>query len=100
MNSLDSNKKGKRTYKWLLRLAGILLFAYILLYRIDLSDLSSILYKVRIYPLLIAIVLAVPFILLKAARWQLLLKDLDEMEFGRFVDEFSDFIIEIIKELD
>ena len=31
---------------------------------------------------------------------ELLLKELDEMEFSRFVDEFSDFIIEIIEELD
>jgi predicted nucleotidyltransferase component of viral defense system len=31
---------------------------------------------------------------------ELLLKDLDEMEFSRFVDDFSDFIIEIIEELD
>jgi hypothetical protein len=31
---------------------------------------------------------------------ELLLKELDEMEFGRFVDEFSDFMIEIIEELE
>ena len=31
---------------------------------------------------------------------ELLLKDIDEMEFGRFVGKFSDFLIDIIKELD
>ena len=69
-------KEKRRRYQWIIRLIGILLFAYILLYRIDLSSLKSIFYQVRLFPLLFAVALAVPFILLKAVRWQILLQDL------------------------
>lgn len=75
-SELPERGEKKRTYKWLIRLAGVALFAYILLFRIELSGLGSLLSKLRILPLLLAIVLAIPVIFIKASRWRILLGDM------------------------
>jgi uncharacterized protein (TIRG00374 family) len=68
-------KQKRRSYKWVVRLIGIALFAYILIFRIDLSGLSAVLSKLKTLPLALSVILVFPFILIKASRWTLFLKD-------------------------
>ena len=75
LESHRSEKQKKKNYTWIVRLAGIALFAYILIFRINLSGLSTVLSKLKILPLLFSIILAFPFIFVKASRWSLILKD-------------------------
>jgi uncharacterized protein (TIRG00374 family) len=65
-------------------LVGILLFAYLFFFLIDLSNLGSLLQQIKLLPLFIAIVLDVSFILCKAICWRIALKDLSiPLSFGK-----------------
>jgi hypothetical protein len=75
LESPHPEKQKKKNYTWIVRLVGIALFAYILIFRIDLSGLSTVLSKLKILPLLFSIILAFPFIFIKASRWSFILKD-------------------------
>lgn len=62
--------------KWLLRVIGPVLFG-IILYRLDLTDLASLLANINPLYLILAVILFVPLIIVKAWRWKLLMKAQD-----------------------
>ena len=65
--------------RWLLRLLGPALLAYILWSnRDELALAGETLRRVHWFPLVLAIVLVFPFVLLKGWRWQVILKDLGQ----------------------
>ena len=62
-----------KKWSWAIRLLGILLLLFILT-QIDLSSVGSVIAKVNLWYLALAIVLNLPVVFLKSWRWQSLLK--------------------------
>ena len=60
------------TNKWVLRAIGPVLFC-IILFRIDLPQLAELLSKINPLYIILAVILFVPLIIVKAWRWQLLM---------------------------
>ncbi len=59
--------------KWLFQLIGIVLFLFIL-YKLDLGNAISIISGADLTTLLLALLLTIPFVLLKSLRWSCLLR--------------------------